>query len=226
MSEKNKEKAGLFGGTFDPIHLGHLRAAEEIREDLSLDRIIFIPAAIPPHKDKTHITPSLQRLEMLKLALSDNPLFEICDYELKNRTMSYTVDTLRYLNAEYPDTEYYFILGNELFSEIETWKEYKELFKLSNFVVITRPGYSGESVDKLPLALKNDFGYYKEKENVISYRDQNSKIIAFTKIRGLEISSTEIRHCVAGGKSIKYLVPAAVEEYLLENNIYSREGSR
>lgn len=226
MSDKGKERAGLFGGTFDPIHLGHLRAAEELREELSLCRIIFIPAAIPPNKFKTHITPPRHRLEMLKLAISENPSFEICDYELKKRTMSYTVDTLRYMNTAYPDSEFYFIVGNELFSEIETWKEHKELFKLSNFAVITRPGYSGKSGEKLPLALKNDFSYYKEKANVISFRDQNSKIIAFTKIRGLEISSTEIRHYVMSGKSVKYLVPAAVERYILENNIYPREASR
>jgi nicotinate-nucleotide adenylyltransferase len=226
MGNKNKEKAGLFGGTFDPIHLGHLRAAEEIREELSLDRIIFIPAAIPPHKDKTHITPSRHRLEMLMLAVSDNHSFEICDYELKKTTTSYTVETLRFMNAAHRDSEFYFIVGNELFSEIETWKEYNALFKLSNFVVITRPGYSGGSSEKLPLALKNDFSYYKENANVISYKDQSSKIIAYTKIRGLEISSSEIRHYVMSGKSIKYLVPAAVEKYVLENNIYSREESR
>lgn len=225
MSVKNKERAGLFGGTFDPIHLGHLRAAEEIKEELSLDRIIFIPAAIPPHKHKIHITPPRHRLEMLKLAVSENPSFETCDYELKKKTMSYTVDTLRYMNTTYPDSEFYFIMGNELFSEIETWKEYKELFKLSNFVVITRPGYTEGNGEILPLALKNDFSYYKEKANVISYRDKNSKIIAFTKIRGLEISSTEIRQYAMSGKSIKYLVPTAVENYILGNNIYRREES-
>jgi nicotinate-nucleotide adenylyltransferase len=223
MSGKNIERAGLFGGTFDPIHLGHLRAAEEIREELSLDRIIFIPASIPPHKHKTHITPPRHRLEMLKLAISENPSFEICNYELKKKTMSYTVDTLRYMNTTYPDSEFYFIVGNELFSEIETWKEYKELFKLSNFTVITRPGYSEGNSEKLLLALKNDFSYYKRKDNVISYREKNSKIIAFTKIRGLEISSTEIRQYAMSGKSIKYLVPSAVENYILGNNIYRRE---
>lgn len=225
MDNKNKEKAGLFGGTFDPVHLGHLRAAEEIREELSLNRIFFIPAAIPPHKDETHITPSRHRLEMLKLAVRENPHFEICDYELRKKSTSYTVDTLRYLNTTYPGSEFYFIVGNELFSEIETWKEYKELFKLSNFAVITRPGYRDECSAKLPLALKNDFSYYKEKENVILYKDQNSKFIAFTKIRGLEISSTEIRRYVNCGRSVKYLVPSAVEEYILQNNIYPEEES-
>ena len=226
MDNKKKERAGLFGGTFDPVHFGHLRAAEEIREQLSLNRIYFVPAALPPHKKSTHTTPSLHRLEMLRLAVSENPNFDICGYELEKNTTSYTVETLRHLNTANPNSEFYFIVGNELFAEIETWKEYKELFKLSNFAVITRPGYPDEGDAKLPLTLKNDFSYYKEKENVIFYKDNNSKLIAFPKIRGLKISSTEIRRFVKAGRSVKYLVPARVEEYILRNNIYRTEESR
>ena len=226
MDNKKKERAGLFGGTFDPVHFGHLRAAEEIREQLSLNKIYFIPAALPPHKESAHTTPSRHRLEMLRLAVSENPYFDICDYELEKNTTSYTVETLRHLNNVYPDTEFYFIVGSELFREIETWKEYRELFKLSNFAVITRPGYPDEGAATLPLALKNDFSYYKEKENVIFYKDNNSKLIAFPKIRGLEISSTEIRRFVKAGRSVKYLAPTPVEEYILQNNIYRTEGSR
>ncbi len=225
MDNKKKERAGLFGGTFDPVHLGHLRAAEEIREQLSLDKVYFIPAAIPPHKDAAHTTPSAQRLEMLRLAVEHNPHFDICGYEVGKRTASYTVETLRHLNGLNPGSDYYFIVGNELFREIETWKEWRELFKLSNFAVITRPGYQDANEAKLPLALENDFSYYKSEDNVKFYTDKNSKLIAFSRIRGLEISSTEIRRYVNAGRSIKYLVPASVEEYILRNNIYPREVS-
>lgn len=222
MNTRKKERAGLFGGTFDPVHLGHLRAAEEVREQLSLDMVYFIPAAVPPHKDPSHTTPPRERLDMLRLAVGDNPRFGICDYELKKSTASYTVETLRHLKGLNPDSDYYFIVGNELFGEIETWKEWRELFRLSNFAVIARPGYSGANEAKLPLALQNDFSYYKENDNVKFYRDNNSGLIAFSRIKGLEISSTEIRRCVNSGRSIKYLVPASVEEYILRNNIYTR----
>lgn len=225
MDNKKKERAGLFGGTFDPVHLGHLRAAEEIREQLSLDKVYFVPTAIPPHKDAAHTTPPAQRLEMLRLAVEDNPHFDICGYEVGRSTASYTVETLRHLNGLNPGTDYYFIVGNELFREIETWKEWRELFKLSNFAVITRPGYPDVNEAKLPLALENDFSYYKDEDNVKFYIDNNSKLIAFSRIRGLEISSTEIRRYVNSGMSIKYLVPAPVEEYILGNNIYLREVS-
>ena len=225
MTSGIKERAGLFGGTFDPVHMGHLRAAEEIREILSLDKVYFIPAALAPHKKTAIATPSLHRLEMLRLAVSDNPGFEVCDYELGKDMPSYTVETLRYLKKANPDSEYYFMVGNELFREIETWREWRELFRLSNFAVITRPGYSEPGGEKLPLALENDFSYYKEIENVTFYRDKNSSLIAFSSITGLEVSSTEIRRCVKSGRSIKYLVPASVEEYILRNGIYATEGA-
>lgn len=226
MTSQIKERAGLFGGTFDPVHLGHLRAAEEIREILSLDKVYFIPAALAPHKRTANTTHPSHRLEMLRLAVSDNSGFEICDYELRKDTPSYTVETLRHLKKTNPDSEYYFIVGNELFREIETWKEWRELFKLSNFAVITRPGYWEPDGAKLPLALENDFSYYKEEENVTFYKDKNSGLIAFSKIMGLEISSTEIRHCVKSGRSVKYLVPASVEEYILRHRIYAKEVAR
>ncbi|MEW6145991.1 MAG: nicotinate-nucleotide adenylyltransferase [Thermodesulfobacteriota bacterium] len=225
MAGQTKERAGLFGGTFDPVHLGHLRAAEEIREMLSLDKVCFIPAAVAPHKKTAHSAPPSHRLEMLKLAVSDNPCFEVSDYELGKDTPSYTVETLRHLKKTNPGSEYYFMVGNELFREIETWREWRELFKLSNFAVITRPGYPDTDEAKLPLALENDFSYYKIEDNVIYYKDNNSGLIAFSKIKGLEISSTEIRRFVKSGRSIKYLVPPSVEEYILRNNIYRREGS-
>lgn len=222
MNSGGKHNAGLFGGTFDPVHLGHLRAAEEIREIFGLAKVYFIPSAIPPHKLTVPITDPAHRLEMLKLAVSSNPHFDTCDYEIEKKTTSYTVETLRHLTESQPDFEYYFIVGHELFSEIETWREYKELFTLSNFVVITRPGFSN-GTHRLPLALKADFSYDKREDNVTFYKNNDSKIIAFTQIRGLEISSTEIRRYVKGEKSVRYLVPDTVEEYIMSNKIYHGE---
>lgn len=220
-----KEKIGLFGGTFDPIHLGHLRAAEEIREILGLDRVSFIPSAIPPHK-AGRVTPPAHRLEMLRLAVGPNPRFDVEDYEIERNTTSYTIETLRHLTSVRPGAEFYFIVGTELFSSIDAWKNYEELFTLSNFAVMTRPGYPGEDEPALPLALKPIFSYHNKEDKVISYINKHSKLIAFTRFLGLEISSTEIRNYINGGMSVRYLVPDAVSEYISSHNLYRTEGDR
>ncbi|MEQ9618181.1 MAG: nicotinate-nucleotide adenylyltransferase [Deltaproteobacteria bacterium] len=226
MENNGKKKVGLFGGTFDPVHMGHLRAGEEIREMLGLSEVYFIPSALPPHKESSEVTPSRHRLKMLELALDSNPFFEICEYEVEKSSASYTIETLKYLTGLHADHEFYFIVGNELFSDIETWKDYRELFKLSNFAVITRPGFSNGEPPKPPLALGADFSYDKNTENVIFYRNKNSKVIAFTQIRGLEVSSTEIRRLIKTEKSIRYLVPGPVEEYIMSNMLYRGEEAQ
>ena len=219
MGTNKQKRVGLFGGTFDPIHFGHLRAAEEIKEILSLNKVYFIPSAIPPHKSDSNITNSSKRLEMLKLAIEGNKYFDVSEFELQSETPSYTIKTLEYFNHTEPNTEYYFILGNEQFNHIESWKDYKGLFELSNFAVITRPGFSEPSLNKVPLALKDDFLYYNCIENVISYTNK-IKDIVFIEIKGIEISSTDIRNFVKSKKSIKYLVPDKVQNFILSEKLY------
>ena len=219
MGTNTQKRVGLFGGTFDPIHFGHLRAAEEIKEILSLDKVYFIPSAIPPHKSNLEITNSSKRLEMLKLAIEGNKYFDVSEFELQSETPSYTIKTLEYFNHVEPNTEYYFILGNEQFNHIESWKDYKGLFKISNFAVITRPGFSEPGLNKVPLALKDDFLYYNCIENVISYTNK-TKDIVFIEIKGIEISSTDIRTFVKSKKSIKYLVPDKVQNFILSQKLY------
>ncbi|MEE9238004.1 MAG: nicotinate (nicotinamide) nucleotide adenylyltransferase, partial [Thermodesulfobacteriota bacterium] len=119
MSKRKQNRVGLFGGTFDPIHYGHLRAAEEIRQILSLNKIYFIPSAVPPHKKDSNITPAEDRLKMLRLAIEGNEYFDISEFELENKATSYTVDTLEHLTVVHPDLEFYFIVGNEIFNQIE-----------------------------------------------------------------------------------------------------------
>jgi nicotinate-nucleotide adenylyltransferase len=220
MTKKYGKRIGLLGGTFNPVHLGHLRAAEEIREILTLDKIYFIPAFIPPHKDSSDLASPDDRLKMLELATGGNPFFEISDIELKRKGPSYTIDTLTYFSSTFPDIESYFILGTDLFSEIETWKNYKKLFELSNFAVITRPGFTEDLSLIFPLALKDDFRYYKKEESMTLYLHKSSKILAFVEIAGIEVSSTQIRDLLNKGKSIKYLVPEEVEAYILSKNLY------
>ncbi|MCH7949513.1 MAG: nicotinate-nucleotide adenylyltransferase [Candidatus Dadabacteria bacterium] len=221
MSKRKQNRVGLFGGTFDPIHYGHLRAAEEIRQILSLNKIYFIPSAVPPHKEDSNITPAEDRLKMLRLAIEGNEYFDISEFELENKAPSYTVDTLEHLTVVHPDLEFYFIVGNELFNQIESWKDYSRLFELCSFAVITRPGFSDLDSNKIPLALKDDFRYYKKIENVISYTKSTLKDIVFTEIRGIEISSTDIRNFVKSKKSIKYLVPNKVEKFIITEKLYA-----
>ncbi|MCK5392446.1 MAG: nicotinate-nucleotide adenylyltransferase [Deltaproteobacteria bacterium] len=221
MSKIKQNRVGLFGGTFDPIHFGHLRAAEEIRQILSLTKIYFIPSSIPPHKEGSDITCASDRLEMLRLAIEGNEYFDISEFELESKSTSYTVDTLEHLSGAHPDTEFYFMLGNELFNHIESWKDYRRLFELAHFAVITRPGFSDLDSNKIPLALKEDFRYYKKIENVISYTKSGLRDVVFTEIGGIEISSTDIRNLIKSNKSIKYLVPDKIEKYIITEKLYA-----
>ena len=225
MNNKGQKKIGLFGGTFDPIHFGHLRAAEEIKEILELDKVYFIPSGVPPHKTVSRITDAQKRLQMIRHAIEGNPYFDVSEFEIKRDTPSYTIHTLEYFIETVSDVELYFILGNEQFNDIETWKDYLTLFKLSNFAVITRPGFSELDSCKVPLALKDEFRYYNSIENVISYSNKDKEIV-FIEIKGIEISSTDIRNFVESNKSIKYLVPNKVESYIKSKKLYTQEAPK
>lgn len=217
-----RPRVGLLGGTFNPIHIGHLRAAEEVREILALERVYFIPAAMPPLKDLTKIASPDNRIKMVELAIQGNPFFELSDVELKREGTSYTVDTLGYFVSKFPQFEFYFILGTDLFPEMDTWKEYKRLFELSNFAVITRPGFPRST--SIPLALKDDFQHHKNEGGAIFYVHKSSRVLALVQIEGIQVSATRIRNLLNKNRSIKYLVPLEVEEYILENKLYTNEG--
>lgn len=226
MNEGRLTKVGLFGGTFDPIHFGHLRASEEIREILDLEKIYFIPTSVPPHKITPEMASPHDRLEMLKLALHDNNFLSILDIEIKRGGKSYTIDTIQYLSETSPLLDCYFIVGSDLFSGIETWKDYKNLFTISNFTVIERPGFAVDFPAMLPLEIRDDFRYYKQNKNLSLYINKNSKLLSIVKINGLEISSTKIRELIKTSKSIKYLVPSSVEAYILAHNLYRKEAAK
>src|SRR5712692_1998404 len=153
-------KIGLFGGTFDPIHWGHLRSAEEVREAFRLDRIIFIPASIPPLKIKAQTTAAADRLKMVRLAIAKNSGFAVSGVELSRPGKSYTIDTLHYFAGKRPGDALYFILGMDAFREIGMWKDFQELFPLSHFIVTSRPE-CGEllKLGDLPVAARKSFCY-------------------------------------------------------------------
>lgn len=210
-------KFGIFGGTLNPIHFGHLRSAEEAREAFSLDKVLFVPAAIPPFGKKDVESPH-HRMEIAKIAIEGNPYFGLSDIEVRRGGISYSIDTVEALKKEIPDIETYFIIGLDAFSEIGSWKEYRRFFSLSNFIIVTRPGYQkGDFGDFLPLEVRNDFCYDSAKG---CYTHISGNCFGFLEVTLLDISSTEIRSRLKAGKSIKYLIPEKVEEYIKENRLY------
>ncbi|NWF93379.1 MAG: nicotinate-nucleotide adenylyltransferase [Syntrophaceae bacterium] len=223
MKKKSgKRKIGLFGGTFNPIHLGHLRGAEEIREAFGLHEMIFIPAALPPHKRPEEVIEARHRFEMVRLAIADNPHFSITDIELLRPEKSYSIDTIRYFRERHPN-DLFFILGRDAFVEIETWKEFRHLFSLCNFVVMTRPGSQiSSSSSLLPEALMPAFRYDQQLK---AWVHTSGHTLHFREITLLDISSTKIRESIERGESVRYLIPAEVEAYIKKNRLYSREPS-
>ena len=159
--ETEKERIGLFGGTFNPIHFGHLRAAEEVQEFFHLDKIIFIPARIPPHKTEKAIVAPEHRLNMVKLAIQYNPCFEISDFEIQRNSKSYSIITIEHFQKKLGfDTSLFFLMGMDAFLEINTWKDFAQLFSLTNFIIMSRPGYHKKaSADLLPIDGNKNFAY-------------------------------------------------------------------
>jgi nicotinate-nucleotide adenylyltransferase len=220
--EKPEKSIGLFGGTFNPIHLGHLRGAEEIREAFDLQEVIFIPAAIPPHKVAKEVIEAKHRLEMVRLATATNPFFSTTDIELSRPEKSYSIDTIRYFRERHPDL--FFILGGDAFVEIETWKEFQNLFSLCNFIVMTRPGFQRTlSTSPLPKALIPVFRYDQE---IKGWIHTSGHILYFKEITVLDISSTKVRELIERGESARYLVPGEVEAYIQKNRLYKRNEAR
>jgi len=191
---------GVMGGTFDPIHLGHLAVAEEAREVLGLDRILFVPAGRPPHKPAVEVTSIEHRLAMVELAIADNPAFELSRIEIERPGPSYTVDTLEALAATGSLTV---ILSAETFAELPTWHEPWRLFEAARVAVAPRWGYPAPDPDWLAAT-------FPGREDRVSYLEGPR----------LGVSSTALRARVAAGRSIRYLVPQPVAAYIAANNLY------
>jgi nicotinate-nucleotide adenylyltransferase len=212
-------KWGLFGGTFDPIHTGHLRCAVEVREIFDLDRIIFIPAARQPLKTGKDITPFHHREQMVRLAVEANPSFSVSDMENRRGGTSYSIDTVKYFLADSPENpDLYFIMGQDAFQDIHRWKEWEQLLLLCNFIVMTRPGYEvREFSDILPEYAASQFHFDMDTG---VFTGSTGKSIYFKRLTFLEISSTDIRKRTRNGQSIRYLVPDSVRQYISENFLY------
>ena len=197
------KKYGIFGGSFNPIHYGHLMICEYIKEEMGLDKVIFIPTGNPPHKELE--LSAEDRYEMVRLAISPNPDFEISDIETTRVKMSYTVDTIRELKKIYREEKLYFLIGLDSLFQLKTWMKIGDLSQEIEFVVALRPGYlDKEEINKEIDFLRENFG---TKINLI-------------KTPLYEISSTDLRDRIHEGKSLRYLIPKKVLDYIEESGLY------
>ena len=217
-------RLGIFGGTFDPIHIAHLRCAEEAREQLRLDRVLFIPAAEPPHKRHQPVAPAMHRLAMVRLAIAGHRAFRVSTVELDRPGRSYSVDTLRILRKRLGSgNRFVFLLGLDAFREIQTWKEHRTLFTLADFGVFSRPPLRVTALRALlPVATRQEFCYGRDRETL---RHASGSRVQFLRLTALEISASAIRERVRRGHSIRYLVTPPVERYIARHRLYGRGSS-
>lgn len=221
--KNSNQHIGLFGGTFDPVHMGHLKAAQEIKRAFPLDYIHFVPAYIPPHKTHLGPTSSTHRLEMLKKALTLYPDFSIAEYELNKKGISYTIDTIRYYKKTLlPESQLYWILGSDAFLGIHTWKEPHEIFANSHVIVIHRPGYSLESHSILSKWPK----LFITLEEGKKYQHSSGHIVFIFDLDVIDISSSKLRQKIARGEPFSSFVTPEVEDYIRANNLYAENEKK
>jgi nicotinate-nucleotide adenylyltransferase len=193
-------KIGILGGTFNPIHIGHLILAEEVREKRNLDRIIFVPTYLPPHKDNSDIIAARDRYNMIKLAIKTNRYFSVSDIEIKRDGRSYTIDTIKEFKKIYPKDELYFISGSDLLKYLDDWKDVDEIIRMVKFIVATRPGYPLEKIPAYPACRQAG--------------------ISTVAIRAVDVSAFEIRRAIKENRSFRYLVPESVLRYINKKRLY------
>jgi len=197
-------RLGVFGGTFDPIHVGHLIIAEEARARVGLDRVLFVPTLIPPHKSQRPLATSEDRYRMVQVAIEDNPGFAVSNIELNRHGPSFTVDTLHTIRAEYgPEVELYFVMGTDSLYGLKTWHRRQEILRLARIIAVTRPGFD---VDWSALEAQ---------------MPGISRVTELLETTCLGVSSTDIRARLRRGFPIRYQVPATVEAYIREHHLYT-----
>ncbi|HHL39897.1 MAG TPA: nicotinate (nicotinamide) nucleotide adenylyltransferase [Deltaproteobacteria bacterium] len=213
-------RLAVFGGTFNPIHYAHLRVAEEARESLGAERLVFVPSHITPHKQPSAVAGSGKRLRMVELAVSGNPAFEVSDIELRRGGRSFTIDTVRQLRRERAcDTV--LIIGSDSYNDLGSWYRTAELVAETDFAVVNRPGHEPRPIDEvLPVELAKDFWYDAE---VTAYRSGAGRTISFLDTTMLAISASQIRERIGRGASVRYLLPDAVIDYIREEGLYGME---
>ena len=186
-------KVGILGGTFDPIHLGHIQLAESVREQLKLQKVLFIPSHVPPHKLDYNVTDAKHRLAMVKLAVEEFDHFEASGYEVQKGGASYTIETAKHFRLKYPTTDFYFIIGEDNFSQVKQWKQFDQLNQLVTFAVANRNGFDGE----------------EPKINCVR-----------VSMPAMDISSSTIRELIQKKKSVESYLPKNVFDYIKKYSLY------
>ena len=197
-----RKRIGILGGTFNPIHVGHLLIAQDALEQGELDCVRFIPTALPPHKHADHLATAAQRLAMVRLAIRGDDRFALDDLEIKRGGKSYSVDTLTELRRREPEAQFYFIIGGDSLAELHTWKNVARLVELCSFIVVTRPGFKSVANMKLGAAVRRKLR------------------LQFVAGHLCEVASRDIRSRVARGQSVRYLVPENVFRYIQLRKLY------
>lgn len=197
-------KVGLMGGTFNPIHLGHLIISEYIRTNFPLDKVVFIPTGDPPHKDNKELISAMDRFHMTELAIKSNPYFEISANEINRVGKSYSTDTIDEFINKMPEDELYFIIGSDTLDDLKNWKDIENVFEKISFIVIGRNGLADTDIE----------------QKINEYNKKYNSNIFYVSGPQIEISSTMIRSYIAENKSIRYLVPKDVEEYIKARELY------
>ena len=203
----DQKRIGIMGGTFDPIHIGHLFAAEAARDAFSLNRVLFVPTGDPPHKRNSRLASGEDRLRMIQMAIDDNPAFILDSREIQREGTTYTIDTLRELKEEHPHDTLFFIIGGDTLLELKNWREFSAVAGLCSFIVYQRPGYHIQEQREEALFLQSSF----------------RADIHFITGPHLEISSENIRRRLKDNLTIKYLVQEEVVIYITEHKIYKGE---
>jgi len=211
-------RIGIFGGTFNPVHLGHLITAETLRQDFALDRVLFVPSARPPHKPSPDRIGTEHRLAMVRRAIADNPAFELSTVEADRTGTSYSVKTVEAFQRTLGDgAELFFLLGIDAFLDIESWHQPERLLRLCHFIINSRPGFS--FADAYPILCRS-FGLSPEPEATRIALPAGHSLF-FAEVPCLEISSTRIRTLLGQRRSVKYLLPEPVESYILSHHLYA-----
>lgn len=227
-----QRRIGILGGTFNPVHLGHLVAAEEVGEEFALERVCLIPGNLPSHKGHDEVIPAFHRLKMAQLAAASNPRLEVLALEIERGGVSYTIETLGSLSRIYPEgTEFYFIVGQDVFKDIATWRDVPGLFRSTHFVVVQRPDLRPEELrallEETVTARFREIRFhpvgFDRRFRAEGLRvEPSGKMVWMKAITYFDVSSTAIRRRVALGQSIRYLVPEGVAAYIQENRLYAR----
>lgn len=225
MKDSPMKKAGILGGTFDPVTLGHLSLAQNIQQTIKLHEVWFIPAWRSPHKQDRPVTDAHHRLNMLKEILAPFPDFKISTIELDKKEVSYTINTLTGLQSQHPDTEWYLILGMDTFQEFSTWKNVRKILESVHLTVASRPGYPNDFVPENLKTLLGGLPYMyelsKQTNEAQTYLcPETRKTLVFCDIEPIDISSSEIRERIRAGLSVKKMLPPEVERYIMAHRLY------